>query len=84
MFIAILIPQVAFAAWWNPFSWGWVKKIFQRSNDNASRQEVVIQEEAGQNVSELEALKEKVAELEKKVDTILHRGLREYREGNYI
>jgi len=68
MFIAILIPQVAFAAWWNPFSWGWVKKIFQRSNDNASRQEVVIQEEAGQNVSELEALKEKVAELEKKVE----------------
>lgn len=26
--VAFVVPQIAMAAWWNPFSWGWVNKIF--------------------------------------------------------
>ncbi len=26
-----LVPQITFASWWNPFSWGWFKKSTQNS-----------------------------------------------------
>jgi len=26
--LAVVVPQVAFAAWWNPMSWGWVNRVF--------------------------------------------------------
>lgn len=28
LLLVITVPQVALAAWWNPFSWNWVQKIF--------------------------------------------------------
>ena len=33
--VAIIIPQITFAAWWNPFSW----KIFNRTNPQVEKQE---------------------------------------------
>jgi len=26
--VAIIVPQIAFASWWNPMSWGWVNRVF--------------------------------------------------------
>lgn len=26
--VVFVVPQIALAAWWNPFSWGWVNRIF--------------------------------------------------------
>ena len=32
--VSVIIPQMAFASWWNPFSWNWSKllNIFQKQN----------------------------------------------------
>jgi len=26
--LAVIVPQIALATWWNPFSWGWLNRIF--------------------------------------------------------
>jgi hypothetical protein len=39
--VAVIVPQITLAAWWNPFSWGWVNKIF-RFQKNEQKQEQVI------------------------------------------
>jgi hypothetical protein len=26
--VAIIVPQIALAVWWNPMSWGWLNRIF--------------------------------------------------------
>ncbi len=36
---ALLVPQITFAAWWNPFSWGWFKKQ-EVATTNSSAQPV--------------------------------------------
>ncbi len=28
LLVAIIVPQIALASWWNPFSWDWLNRIF--------------------------------------------------------
>ena len=63
--LAILIPQITFAAWWNPFTW----KIFNRPLKIDSVVELP-KEETNDNVvdqsAEIEKLKKEVEELKRK------------------
>ena len=63
--LAILIPQIPFAAWWNPFTW----KIFNRPLKIDSVVELP-KEETNDNVvdqsAEIEKLKKEVEELKRK------------------
>jgi len=38
--VLIVVPQIALASWWNPFSWGWLNNIFhfQRAEQKQEQQ----------------------------------------------
>jgi len=38
--VAVIVPQVALASWWNPMSWGWLNRIFhfQRTEQKQEQQ----------------------------------------------
>src|SRR3989344_7684532 len=55
----LIVPQVTFAAWWNPFTWN----IFNR----AKAPQVEVQKTA--QPSEIEKLRNEVEELKKKTNT---------------
>lgn len=44
--VAFIVPQIALASWWNPFSWGWVNRIFhfQRTEQKQEKQVVCTQD----------------------------------------
>lgn len=63
--ISFIIPQIAFASWWNPFSWG--------NNKNSAKKETGTQtQQTTQNASDqsaiIEQLKKTIAELEKQLN----------------
>lgn len=35
--IAFIVPQITLAAWWNPFSWGWLNRVFHFQQEGPSR-----------------------------------------------
>ncbi|MCX6719794.1 MAG: PsbP-related protein [Candidatus Staskawiczbacteria bacterium] len=45
--VAVIVPQVALAAWWNPLSWGWVNRIFhfQRTEQKQKQEQEQKQEQ---------------------------------------
>lgn len=68
IFLMLLIPQVTFAAWWNPFTWK-VFKFFQKQEPVV---EQVVEIEGTQNAtttdsqtSEIEQLRKEIEELKK-------------------
>jgi len=66
LIVAILIPQVAFAAWWNPFSWKIFTRIFNTKTETAQTATTTDNESDSDN--EIEKLLKKVEELEEKVN----------------
>jgi len=42
--LAVIVPQVALAAWWNPMSWGWVNRVFhfQQTEQKQEQQQGVV------------------------------------------
>jgi hypothetical protein len=52
--LAVIVPQVAMAAWWNPFSWGMWNRVFhfqraeQKQEQNKDQDQVVCTMEAKQ------------------------------------
>jgi len=63
--IALIIPQVASAAWWNPLSWGWIEKIFNRGPKE--KQEQILEAAIPTEEDKFETLNRKIEELEKKL-----------------
>lgn len=64
--LVVLIPQVAFASWWNPFSWNIFLRIFSPKTE-VIRVETSTENVAGTTgeISEIEKLKAEVEELKK-------------------
>src|SRR3989344_2341906 len=60
--LAILIPQITFAAWWNPFSW----KIFNRPQQSVPVVEVPIEKVK----KEIEVLKQKIGQYNQATVTV--------------
>lgn len=42
--VAVIVPQVALAAWWNPMSWGWLNSIFHFQQTGQQSQKQIQQQ----------------------------------------
>ncbi|MFZ2621109.1 MAG: hypothetical protein WAX85_01265 [Minisyncoccia bacterium] len=63
--IILIIPSVTFAAWWNPFTWS----IFQRAPKvEVQKTEQVSTTTAPKDNSEIDALKQEIADLKNQVN----------------
>ena len=61
----IMVPQTAYAAWWNPLSWVWLDKILNRASEE--KQEQVLEIATSTEEDKFEVLSKKIEELEKKL-----------------
>ena len=44
--VLIIVPQITFAAWWNPFTWGWLNRFFhfqQQEQKVQQQQKITVQ-----------------------------------------
>ena len=77
VFICLTIPQLAFASWWNPFSWGQRTKVIESVQPNS--QEVippvidkpVVQEKVVETV-----IKVSDQELQRKIDALIQENIK--------
>jgi hypothetical protein len=44
--VTIIVPQIAFASWWNPMTWGWVNRIFHFQQTEQKQEQQIEKNEA--------------------------------------
>ena len=54
----IMVPQTAYAAWWNPLSWVWLDKILNRASEE--KQEQVLEIATSTEEDKFEVLSKKI------------------------
>jgi len=42
--VAVIVPQVALASWWNPMSWGWLNRIFHFQQTEQKQEQIIKQD----------------------------------------
>jgi len=76
--VAFIVPSVALASWWNPFSWGIFSKIFSKNevvettqtqpveiNKSSSEENKEQAEDSSEELEEIEKLKREIEELKR-------------------
>lgn len=65
--IGFIVPSVAFASWWNPFSWRW-SNLFHKKE--APQSQVINSEQEDDSSEEVKKLQEQIDELKKQQQNI--------------
>lgn len=85
--VLILIPQITFATWWNPFTWGWLNRVFhfqrtsqqQTQNQQATTKKDQTQEKQASPQNQLEKQPEKQTQVQQLAGiNKLHYSISEY------
>jgi len=63
--VAILVPQMAFAAWWNPFSWKIFTRIFTPRTEVVEVIPIATSADSDTEITEIEKLRVEVEELKR-------------------